>query len=84
MIEIPVFVVCIFIALTSRLKRKEKPSLFFGGESIFNYAYYAKAMKLAGYKSVSFAYKVATINKRKDWDIVLQDFSNLIPIKITR
>lgn len=68
--------VAIFVALYIKLFTKvpNKPRLVWGSTPIISNSYWSKAMKLAGFESETFTNTYySSINKRSDWDRVLND-----------
>ena len=61
-----------------------KPKLVWGATPIINNVYWSRAMKQHGYISQTFTNSFySTINKREDWDILLQDkYFRSLPLSI--
>ncbi len=78
------FLVACLIALCSRVSSKnasERPRLVWGEAPIINNSYWARAMRSLGYYSVTFTDNYSyTINKREDYDFVIQELYGSVPV----
>ena len=74
----PIFLcLALLVALFVRIQSKNipnNPNLVWGPTPIINNIYWSRAMRLAGYHSVTFTNGYYdSINKREEWDILIQD-----------
>lgn len=78
------FIIAMLIALCARLFCRsvlDSPRLVWGEAPIINNSYWARAMRAAGCKSLTFTDGYSyTINKREDYDRVVQDHYGPIPV----
>lgn len=56
----------------------KKPRLFFGTEPILNFSYWARGMKEIGFESMSVMNTVYSINKKEDFDVLLDRDRDII------
>lgn len=84
----PLYLGIVFLfALTVRLNNKRfaiiAPRLVWGSTPIINNVYWSRAMKNAGYKSTTFTNGYfSTINKREDWDLLLEEKYSFLPYRL--
>ena len=76
-------IVSIILGYPSFLKHS-KPRLVWGATPIINNVYWSRAMKQHGFISQTFTNSYySTINKREDWDILLQEkYGRILPLSI--
>lgn len=76
-------VLCVFAAVLSRVLRRNntRPRLVWGSAPIINNSYWSDAMREAGFDSVTYTNSYfSTINRRDDWDRILQEEYRLFPL----
>lgn len=70
---IPALCVALYVRKT-QVDSNKLPRLVWGATPLINYSYWARAMKEAGYSSVTYTTGFyGTINKREDWDILMEE-----------
>jgi len=74
---IPIIVMVFFLAaifIRFFIKKTERPRLVWGSTPIISNSYWSNAMNLAGFKSETYTNSYYhSINKRKDWDRILDE-----------
>lgn len=73
-----------FILRYPSFLKHSKPRLVWGATPIINNVYWSRAMKQHGFISQTFTNSYySTINKREDWDILLQEkYGRILPLSI--
>ena len=78
-----VFVILMITALVTRFLQREKTRLVWGEAPIINNVYWARAMEEAGFFSETFTdYYCWSLNKREQYDLVIQEMFGKIPLRL--
>jgi hypothetical protein len=77
----------IYLALINRIffySSKSQHRLVWGATPIISYSYWARAMAECGYTSQTFTNSYyATINRREDWDLLIQErYGKHVPLTV--
>lgn len=80
---LPFLLIVAAVVRILRFQHPQKPRFVWGSTPILNNSYWARAMKLAGFKSETLTSDFyRTINKRGDWDYVLSEQYPYLPYGI--
>jgi glycosyltransferase involved in cell wall biosynthesis len=76
-------IACCVLARFLVRSNPEKPRLVWGAVPIVSYSYWSQAMKRAGYESETYTHSFyASINKREDWDLLIQERYTFLPLHL--